>query len=157
MPVIETMKLNYEGNLGVQTERVFNLDAAVGHGAPNRPGDVMLVQAMFQALNLVFGAYFMNLKLSEPNGRIDGSTLRAIWAVQSISSMHLLAVDGRIDPASFKDRTLRLAARKKTMMQHLNQHLSVVAIMKLKQNDHVAALLDMYPQLRGYVRDLGRW
>ena len=51
MPTIEMMLIDFGAKLGVRAERAFNLDAAVGVGAANKTGDVMLVQAMLQGLH----------------------------------------------------------------------------------------------------------
>jgi len=115
MPTIEMMLVDYGAKLGVRPERAFNLDAAVGVGAANKVGDVMLVQAMLQGLNKG-GArhYFYNRKtldqtrLPEPHGRMDHETLTAIRNLQMWLASRLLAVDGRIDPAAFAGRKLNL-------------------------------------------------
>jgi hypothetical protein len=159
MPKIEMMLVDYGAELGVRPERVFNLDAAVGVGAANKVGDVMLVQAMLQGLHKG-GAryYFYNRKtydqthLTEPNGRMDHATLTAIRNLQMWLSSKLLAVDGRIDPASFAGRKLKLGAEKKTMLQLINQELSVYSNGR-GSPDHTVWIMSMYPQLRSHIRD----
>lgn len=152
MATIETMTMVYR-SVGVQLSRVFNLGAAVGRGAPNRPADVMLIQAMFKAIALEFRYYFMNLKLPDPNGMIEHDVLKAIWSYQSLNATHLLAVDGRIDPASFAGRTLHMTAKKETMMQFLNEEVRCVMTMRQGGHDHATWLMNMFPQLRGNVID----
>ena len=159
MPTIEMMLVDYGAKLGVRPERAFNLDAAVGVGAANKVGDVVLVQAMLQGLNKG-GArhYFYNRKtldqtrLPEPHGRMDHETLTAIRNLQMWLASRLLAVDGRIDPASFAGRKLNLSAAKKTMLQILNQELGVYSN-SAGSPDHTVWLMNMYPQLRNHVRD----
>lgn len=159
MPKIEMMLVDY-GDF-VSEDRVFNLDASVGRGAPNKPGDVMLVQAMFQAIHKAGAHYYFmgrrtsnDARLSEPTGKADHQTLTAIWNMQTWMASLLLAIDGRIDPASFTDRKLRLRAKKKVMLQLLNQELSVYSNMKGAGSDHTLWLMNMYPQLRAHVRDI---
>lgn len=114
MPVIETMLLDFGGELGVSSQRVFNVDAAVGQGAPNRRGDVMLVQAMLKEMSLLFTYEFHYATVPEVTGRIDRKIIGSILSLQRTWSMFLLSVDGRIDPASLAGRRLRLRADKYT-------------------------------------------
>jgi len=101
MPTIELMMMDYEGTLGVRPDRVFNLGSAVGRGAPNRPGDVMLIQAMFKVIKNNHGSpYFLDIRtlkdapLSEPTGRKDHGTMEAINTYQFVCRRILLAADG---------------------------------------------------------------
>jgi hypothetical protein len=159
MPTIELMRSDYGGTLGVRTNRVFNLDAAVGHGAQNRPGDVMLVQAMLQGMAKAGGnAPFLRARnLSHPTGILDHITSQTIWEIQRLYSWLLLAVDGRIDPASSAGRKLHLRAQKKTMLQMFNESLSISCNLLLNNPgsviDHTVWLIDLYPQLKAHVRD----
>ena len=153
MPVIETMNLDFGGELGVRQERVFNVEAAVGAGAPNRIGDVMLIQAMFREMSLLFTYEFHYAKVPEVTGRIDKNTIDSIWSVQRAWSMFLLAVDGRIDPAALAGRNLRLKAEKYTMIQMLARYVPQSMSAKRKIEDPIEGLLNLYPQLRKHIRD----
>jgi len=153
MPTIETMTVDYQKNLGIGSHKVFNVEAAVGVGAPNKIGDVLLVQAMMKEISRVHTAEFYKVPVAEVTGKINSITIQSIWGLQRSWSMFLMGVDGRIDPASLAGRTLRLKAEKYTMIQMLDRYLGSALSIGHKIDDYIVGLQNLYPQLRAHLHD----
>lgn len=93
-------------------ETHVNLSHPVGVGQKNERNDVMAVQALFQLVGnseLRAGMYFGSLKrdLPEVTGRFDEKTIRALTGFQRKMASRLLSADGKIHPASYRNRIMR--------------------------------------------------
>jgi hypothetical protein len=95
-------------------ENHVNISDIVGVGEKNERNDVMLIQTLFKIIGnsdthakAVFGLAAKDLP--EPTGDFDEKTIRAIWGFQRKMSYRLLNVDGKIHPASYKDRVIKKA------------------------------------------------
>jgi hypothetical protein len=152
MATIEIM--NQKADTAIIQQRVFNIEGTVGRGGENRQADVMLIQTIFKALEHEEPA-FVSMKVPEPTGTIDQSTLRAIWEFQSLSRLTVLKVDGIIHPMQLLGRTLRIAADRQTVLQMLNRNLWFAA-KSYNGVDFTLWLMDKFPSLRRHVRDISR-
>lgn len=97
-------------------DRHANISDIVGVGEKNERNDVMLIQALFKLVGhnereakRFFGEAAKDLP--EPTGDFDEKTIRAIWAFQKKMSYRLLNIDGKIHPASYRDRVIKKAFR----------------------------------------------
>lgn len=115
MPSIE--KVDYQKAIFEQT----NISQIVGAGEKNEKNDVMLIQTLFRlvgfkdrASNMKFG--FPKKYLPEPTGILDANTIHAIWGFQRKMAHRLLNVDGKIHPASYTDRRLKVGPGERQMM-----------------------------------------
>ena len=97
-------------------EKHANVSDIVGIGEKNEKSDVMLIQALFKLIspsNFIANQFFGLAvdDLPEPTGDFNQKTIRAIWAFQKKMSYRLLNIDGKIHPASYKDRVLKKVFR----------------------------------------------
>lgn len=91
-----------------------NVSYVVGIGGINERNDVMLIQALFKLIGFqdIYAKRYFGLSandIPEPTGILDVKTIMAIWGFQRIMSSRLLNDDGKIHPASYKDRILKNA------------------------------------------------
>lgn len=108
MATIETANL-----AGMKTKHC-NVSDLVGIGEKNEINDVMVVQALFKLIGHsdFFAKKYFRLDatdLPEATGNFDKKTIKAIWAFQQTMKLRLLNVDGKIHPASYKDRNIQNA------------------------------------------------
>ena len=102
------------GNVKTQHANVSNV---VGIGVINERNDVMLIQALFKLIGYtnIYAKRYFGLSandIPELTGIFDVKTILAIWGFQRIMSSRLLSADGKIHPASYKDRVLKNALYK---------------------------------------------
>lgn len=109
-------------NINGRMESAVNISGVVGFKGTNLRDDVMLIQGLFnyisngltpQAVGLV-GDY----KIPEITGVMDADTYSAIGAFQISNARQLLmqTFDGRIHPASYKNRRLRSNAKQMSIV-----------------------------------------
>ena len=90
-------------------------------GQKNEKNDMMPIQALFRLVVLDdsllakknFGLDLQDLP--EPTGVFDDKTVRAILGFQRMSSDFLISSDGRIHPASYQNRVIKLSGRLMTI------------------------------------------
>lgn len=122
MATIETANL-----AGMKTKHC-NVSDLVGIGEKNEINDVMVVQALFKLIgrsDFLAKKYFRlaPTDLPEATGNFDKKTIKAIWAFQQTMKLRLLNVDGKIHPASYKDRNIQNAFNGRLMaITLLNMH-----------------------------------
>lgn len=122
MATIETANL-----AGMKTKHC-NVSDLVGIGEKNEINDVMVVQALFKLIGRsdFFAKKYFRLDatdLPEATGNFDKKTIKAIWAFQQTMKLRLLNVDGKIHPASYKDRNIQNAYNGRLMaITLLNMH-----------------------------------
>lgn len=108
MPSIEIVDFN-----DLKLEQT-NISGIVGAGEQNEKNDVLLIQTLFKLVG--FSDFFSKKRfglsqkyLPELTGILDARTIQAIWGFQRRMSHRLRNVDGKIHPASYKDRVLKKA------------------------------------------------
>lgn len=99
-----------------------NISDVIGPGQKNERNDVMLIQTLFKLIGFSDQRARLNFGLSikdlpEPTGIFDAKTHQAIWHFQRKRANRLHSIDGKIHPASYKNRVLKggPAARQMTI------------------------------------------
>ena len=114
MPRRDLISLDGNENYGL------NVFDTVGLGGANRPGDVMVVQAMFRFLHDVhieqeYPYPSMEGKDIEPNGIVGNRTIQAITNYQRRNSTWVLSTDGVVHPAKYENRKITSGLGKRVM------------------------------------------
>ncbi len=109
-----TIEIATLGNVKTQHANVSNV---VGIGGINERNGVMLIQALFKLIGFqdIYAKRYFGLSandIPEPTGILDVKTILSIGGVQRMMSSRLLNNDGKIHPASYKDRVLKNALYK---------------------------------------------
>lgn len=158
MATIERMNIIY-GEF-IRNSRCFNVSKSVGSGQVNDFVDVMIVQALFDFANSE--DKWPRIRLSTHDvtpptvtGFFDRETQKAIVRFQrdpfQAGILGTMSVDGVIHPASLTGRAMRLG-RKQMAIVELNLLAGDCAGPRHRY-DHVSAMLERYPLLRGIVKD----
>lgn len=142
---------------GGKQEACVNLDAPVGPASVgrvrNRPGDVMLVQSIFNVFGKRLGPTFLGLQsmneVPTPNGKYDDKTEKVIANYQAGNRANALRVDGVIDPASYGNRNIENDVSSKFMTITL---LHIDLFVLFDTADYAAELLRLVPQLRPWLK-----
>jgi hypothetical protein len=129
-----------------------NISDAVGVGEKNDKNDVMLIQALFKLVGynprtakLNFGLDLNDLP--DPTGDFDEKTIKAIWGFQRKRSLRLLNIDGKIHPASYKNRVLKNAFRGRVMAITLLNLEALDGALMNHGTETIPALKLLAPQL----------
>lgn len=133
-------------------ETQVNISGTVGKCEINERNDVMLIQTLFKIIgwsetisNVKFGLEMKDLP--EPNGVYDDRTNQAIWGFQKKMANRLRSIDGKIHPASYKNRVLKKGIHAKQMMiTLLNFEASNEALMK-ESLDLLSAIKKISPNI----------
>ncbi len=137
--------------IGEKRYRFLNTANTVGKRGLNLPGDVMLVQALFNYIAPIvqLGGYDSTL-INPPQvtGICDEATEYAIYAYQMKFGPSLMKADGTIHPPSYTNR--KLSAGKPVMTMTLMQ-LQADSAAKMWADDH------WIKGLHGRWRDLYMW
>ena len=109
-------------NINGRMESAVNISGIVGHTGTNLRDDVMLIQGLFNYIAKGLTPQAVGLggdyKIPEITGVMDGDTYSAIGAFQINNARQLLmqTFDGRIHPASYKNRRLRSNAKQMSIV-----------------------------------------
>lgn len=122
-------------------DKHVNISDIVGVGEKNERSDVMLIQALFKIVgraDIPAKKYFglAAKDLPEPTGDFDNKTIQAIWAFQRKMSYCLLNVDGKIHPASYKDKVIKKAFS--------GGRLMAITLLNLEALDSAIALKQLF-------------
>lgn len=134
----------------------FNVSETVGRGGKNHRGDVMLIQAMIGYIasspSVVSGVFGDKNALPEVTGVFNRITAELIKRYQNKFLHVVLAADGIIHPASYKNRVLadRSASRRLMTITLLHEHSNQAAA-GLGDLEYTEAVLLKFPQLGGFV------
>jgi len=139
-----------QANLEGRIEKHANISDVAGMGGKNERSDVMLIQALIRLISLDdrYGISFLGVdsqRLPAINGVFDSKTSQAIWAFQRSNVGVLLSVDGRVHPASYKNRIIKPGL--KMTITHLNQTAIMYGASALGFDDLITALNAIAPQL----------
>lgn len=127
-------------NLQGEKMKHGNISNVVGIGEKNERNDVMMIQALFR----IAGAFNDLIKkelfgfekdedLPEVTGILDPLTIETIWRFQRHNANRLLSVDGKVHPASYKNRLLKSPYNNRVMMiTHLNIEAAYSANQRFK-------------------------
>ena len=98
------------------TPQHLNVSGIVGLREENERNDVMLIKALLflneQNKDVSDAKYWGSsridlIDLPEINGILDIETMQAIWGFQRRNASSLLSTDGKIHPASYKNRLIK--------------------------------------------------
>lgn len=102
----------------------LNVSGVVGLSGKNERNDVMLIKALLflneQNKEVSDAKYWGSsridlIDLPKINGILDIETMQAIWAFQRRNASSLLSTDGKIHPASYKNRVIKNSFGEKLM------------------------------------------
>jgi hypothetical protein len=133
-----------------------NIKKTVGYAGPNLKEDVLLIQALFNYIAKGMFPEMLGLggdyKIPEVTGEMDGETYSAIGAFQIRNAVHLLmpTFDGRIHPASYKNRNIRNSAGRVMCMTLLHFMATDTAVMRGDYN-YPQALAHEYTDLAYFL------
>lgn len=129
-----------------------NISDVVGVGQKNNRNDVMLIQTLFNLIGVSEVKARMNFGLSksdlpEPTGIFDTKTHQAIWAFQRKMANRLHNIDGKIHPASYKNRVLNAGPGKRQMMITLLNLVALDEALMYCKLDLIPAIKKISPML----------
>lgn len=103
---------------GGDTQSAVNIHEIVGTGGVNRHDDVMLIQALFNYIGKQSLGLGPDYNMPGVTGDMDADTYSAIGEFQMKWLSHLMikTFDGRIHPASYKNRKLNLFGGPRPLM-----------------------------------------
>jgi hypothetical protein len=137
----------------------FNVGSSVGMGGENNAGDVLVIQGMFQYIEIarnktMFGP-LTNVGMPHPfgapelTGVLDFQTMAAITNFQMMNASSVLSVDSVIHPASYKNRDLNPF---KPLMTITLLHVHALAARKQHGDaDYTRGMLRLIPKLIPYA------
>lgn len=150
MARMETININGNHALCV------NIKDIVGLAGANLREDVMLIQTLFNYIakglrpeSVGLGG---NYNIPEITGEIDADTYLAIgeFQIRNASRLVRYRFDGRIHPASYKNRVIR-DTRKPVMSITLLHLLATDAAVMQSDHHYTNGLIRMKPELAGYL------
>jgi len=137
----------------------LNVSNTVGANGQNRTGDVLVLQAMFNYIemglgkgpgNPLAGGQLKNIvAVPELTGILDGKTMHSILHFQIANTGSLLSVDGTNHPASYMGRNLNPFKRLMTIT--LLHVFELAARKKLGDSDYTLGMLRLTPKLVPFV------
>ena len=143
-------QLNYI-NIAGHSRIGVNLTDIVGPGAPNKPDDVALIQALLRYIGKALGKDAMGVldawPLPKTTGRWDTTTeiyVRGYKAEYANRLLNGLNPDQRIHPAAYKGRVVRNPMRPLMMITHMHLY-ALVAASESGHNDYVKEIVSMMP------------
>ena len=129
-----------------------NISDVVGAGERNNRNDVMLVQTLFKLVGFSdfysrkhFGLQMKDLP--EPTGVCDAKTIRAIWGFQRTMAHLLLNIDGKVHPASYKNRVMAKGPQARQMMITLLNGLAQDGAIMNNYVDVISAVNKISPSI----------
>lgn len=139
-------------NFNVVKMEQTNISHVIGAGQKNERNDVMLIQTLFNLIGFSDVSAKLNFGLSksdlpEPTGIFDGKTQQAIWEFQKINTRRLHNIDGKIHPASYKNRVLKKGPGGRQMMITLLNLLALEAALMNHSVDLISAIKKLSPKL----------
>lgn len=137
-----------------ETQSAVNISAIVGNGGSNKYDDVLLIQALFNYIGKGSLGLGPDYNMPEMSGSMDGDTYSAIGEFQLKWLSHLMikTFDGRIHPASYKNRKLNLYGGPRPLMAITLLHvLAGDAALMNGDHDYTQALASMNGELAKYL------
>jgi hypothetical protein len=150
MAQFEDVIINGRAQSGVNIKKI------VGFAGPNLKEDVLLIQALFNYIAKGMFPEMLGLggeyKVPEVTGEMDGETYSAIGAFQIRNASRLLGptLDGRIHPASYKNRNIKNSAGRVMCITQLHFMATDTAVMR-GDHDYPQALAHEYPELAYFL------
>ena len=150
MAQFEEITINGKAQSGV------NIKKTVGFAGPNLKEDVLLIQALFNYIAKGMFPEMVGLggdyKIPEVTGEMDGDTYSAIGAFQIRNASRLLmpTFDGRIHPASYKNRNIRNSAGRLMCITLLHIMAIDTSVMR-GDHDYPQTLAHEYPELAYFL------
>ena len=146
MACIETV--DFDRFKEVQT----NVSEIVGEGQKNERNDVMLIQTLFKLVGFSDTAsknkFGLPMKdLPEPTGVYNEKTTRAIWGFQRKMAHRLRNMDGKIHPASYKNRVLKKGVHAPQMMITLLNFFASDEALMANHHDLLSAIKKNSPSI----------
>jgi len=143
-------QLNWINILG-RSKIGVNLTDIVGPGAPNKPDDVALIQALLRYIATALGKDAIGLNdgwpRPKPTGKWEPVTALAVQGYKANYANQLLTSanpDLRIHPASYKGRVIRNPMGTLMMITHLHI-IAHTAAAKSGHSDYVKEIVGMMP------------
>jgi hypothetical protein len=131
-----------------QGDEIINVDEKVGVKGSNKPGDVMVVQAMLKYLTQR-PKKWTSVALPEPNGILDPNTQKAIFDFQQFvrtnpfQAPHFwIAKDGSV--SSFR-RGVKLLHKQRLTITVLNDDCAMLSAALRDGKDHIDAIIKKWP------------
>lgn len=143
-------------NINGKTAFGVNVKGIVGYAGANLTEDVMLIQALFNYIAKGLFPEALGLggdyKIPEITGEIDADTYLAIGEFQIRNASRLLrrVFDGRIHPASYKNRVIR-DTKKGVMSITLLHIMATDAAVMQGHWDYREGLIKLKPELATYL------
>lgn len=139
------------------TQSCVNIKKPVGHGGANLREDVLLIQVLFNYIAEGLSPSAIGLggeyPVPEMNGIMDAETYSAIGAFQlrNLSALLISRFDGRIDPASYRNRRINLVGKRLMSITYLHLIAPDAAVMRGTGGDYTTHLAHMNPELATYL------
>lgn len=150
MAKTEVININGKTGFGV------NVTGIVGFAGENRQEDVMLIQALFNYIANGLSPAAVGLgskyRIPEITGEIDADTYLAIGEFQIKHAHRMLRnpFDGRIHPASYKNRAIRNGSGRLMCITLLHIMATDAAVMQ-SHYDYREGLIKLKPELAKYL------
>ena len=136
-----------------QTESCVNVSATVGNGGRNLREDILLIQALINYIADGLGRDVLGLEpeydMPEINGEMDSATYSAIgqFQVRNLQYLMMKTFDGRIHPASYKNRKITLIGKPKMTITLLHTYASDASMMSGKGLNYTQQIASMNQEL----------
>ncbi len=143
-------------NINGKTELGVNVTDAVGMTGKNRREDIMLIQALFNYIATGLHPRDLGLggdyKIPKINGEMDADTFLAIgeFQIRNASRLQMYRFDGRIHPASYKNRVIRDINGRVMSITLLHIMATDAAVMQ-GHFDYRKGLIKLKPELAKYL------
>lgn len=129
-----------------------NISHRVGTGEINDKNDVLLIQTLIKLVGFSdhkarekFG--LAKKDLPEPTGAFDRQTMKAIWGYQRKMAHRLLKIDGKVHPASYKDRLVKKVGTARLMMITLLNLEAIDEALITYKTDLIPAIKQISPNI----------
>jgi hypothetical protein len=146
-----------EININGDSESGVNISKIVGFAGANLKEDVLLIQALFKYIADGMFPEMLGLggdyKVPDVTGEMDADTYSAIAAFQIRNASRLLRhnFDGRIHPASYKNRVIKNISKQPVMTITLLHIMATDAAVFKGDYSYPQALARQYSELATYL------
>lgn len=143
---------------GGQTVSTVNVRKVVGNGGVNLREDVLLIQALFKFIaehlgpHAIFGSQ-SGYEVPEITGVMDAATYSAIgeFQIRNLRNLLMKTFDGRIHPASYKNREIQLQGKPLMSITYLHLVAQDASVMGGMGGDYTQDLARMNGELAMYL------
>lgn len=144
-------KVDFGSQLLSPTEQT-NISLNIGIGEKNERNDILLVQTLFSIIGFNNHKAKLNFGLEKQDlpgltGTFDEKMAKAIWGFQRKMRHHLRNIDGKIHPASYKNRVLRKGPAAPQMMITLLNLLAIDEALMEHNTDVISAVKKISPSI----------